>query len=409
MSRKLEFLRTLLRMLFQLLFVLMLTHVYYVGYVDKPIEPECIGTIMFYFLLAYTLDFFARSLLLKLAFHLGMIISAIAIPYVIEVKVLLIIVVLCITNITVGRQLFKKKRVESRKTPVPIGYMIVVFFMNLYAYSQGDNSLIRTCNILPIVMLFIFLAQVYLDGLGNYIDQTNSITGVPIKRIVFTNTTFVGGIIFALLVVVVLLNIFGVDGSSIPIWRGLSSACLLLFFGILYLFGSFMNKFTDDSKDGLAYTEAARVLKEDGTNKLGEVLEMLLYVAIIAAVIYVLYKMIFMFAKILLSRKQNEFDNIERAEAIAEAAEQRESTNTKYEAQSSEEEKIRKLYKNRILKQKHFLEPTEYKTAREYEQAARAQEIGDIKEITDLYTSVRYGNGTVDKTTVKEMKELLKK
>lgn len=408
MSRKLEFLRTLLRMLFQFLFVVILTHVYYIAYVGSAMEPECIGTILFYFLLAFTLDFFVQSMPLKFAFHVGMVVSAIAIPYSVEVKVFLVLTICFITNSTIGCHLFKKKKSEGNKTPVPIPYMLVVFVMNLYAYYQGNGALIRTCNLLPIIMLFIYLLQVYLDGLGNYINLTNKITGVPIKRIVFTNSTFIGGIMFALLVVVIILNIFGVDGSSLPIWKGLAAAAILLLCGILYLFGSFLNKFSD-GKDDLGYEKAAQVLRDEGKNKLGEVLEMLLFIAVIIGVIYVLYKIVFMIAKIFLTRKQNIFDNIERADAIADVAEERTSTATKYEAQSSAEEKVRKLYKQRIIKHKHFLNPTEYKTARDYEREVKAQEIGDISSATDLYARVRYGNAVVDKTTVKEMKEILKK
>lgn len=409
MSRKLEFLRTLLRMLFQFLFAIILTHVYYVAYVDKPIAPECVGTILLYFLLAYSLDFFVVNLPVKLAIHIGMIASAIALPYVVEVKVFLVIVLLGISNATILGRLFKKKKANDKKTPVPIAYMLVILFVNLYAYNLNSVALIRTCNLLPIIMLFIYLLQVYLDGLGNYINLTTRITGVPIKRIVFTNSTFIGGIMFSLMIVVIILNIFGVDGSTLPIWKGFASAILLIFCGILFLFGSFLNKFTDGGKEDESFLKAKRVLQEEGTNKLGDVLEMLLFIAVIIAVIYVLYKMIFYFVKLLLSKRQNVFDSIERADAIADVAEERSSTVTKFEAQSSEEEKVRKLYKQRIMKQKHFFNPSAYKTVRDYEREASEQSIGDISDATELYSRVRYGNEVVDKTTVKEMKTLLKK
>lgn len=408
MSRKLDFLRSLLRMLFQFVFVLILMHVYFVSYVNLPFAPEWIGTILFYFLVGYAFDFFCKNIILKILLHIGMIVSAIALPYIIEIKLFMLAVVLGVTVTTVCRSTFVKKKEENNKTQIPVAYILFIVILNMYSYYQGNSALIRTCNLLPIIMLFIFLLQVYLDGLKNYINLTNAFSGVPIKRIIVTNSTFVGGIICALLVMVIALNVFGVDGSSMPIWRGLGAAALLLFFGVIYLYGSFVNKFTDSTKDGFVYGKAEDLFKDEGSNKLGEVLEMLLFVGIIIGVIYVLYKMITLFAKLFLMQKQNFEDSIERADALTDVAEKRSVSDKKYKSQSSAEEKVRRLYKNHIMKRRHFLYPSEYKTARDYEKETQEQELGDISAMTNLYTSVRYGNGTVDKETVKEMKELLK-
>ena len=50
-----------------------------------------------------------------------------------------------------------------------------------------------------------------------------------------------------------------------------------------------------------------------------------------------------------------------------------------------------------------------YKTVRDYEMLMKREELGDIKALSDLYASVRYGEVKADKKLVKEMKDLAKK
>ena len=76
---------------------------------------------------------------------------------------------------------------------------------------------------------------------------------------------------------------------------------------------------------------------------------------------------------------------------------------------STAESKIRKLYRNRILKHKNMIDINDYKTVRDYEMLMKREELGDIKALSDLYASVRYGEVKADKKLVKEMKDLAKK
>ncbi|MDD6136605.1 MAG: hypothetical protein PUB54_05455 [Lachnospiraceae bacterium] len=405
MERKLEIVRSLLRMLFNLLFTLMLAHTFCAVYVDKQFGPQYIGEIVAFYIVSYAVTTIIKNMPAVISVHIMIIGAAVALPNLIEIRVLLatIAVVLFVSTIV-----NINKPVQTRKTGFPIAQLVAVFLMNLYAYYIGNEMLIRSCYILPVVMLFLFLVSVYLDGLQTYIDRTSSITGIPVKRVVFTNSMFVVGILFALLVAIVIINLFGVDGNSLPIWKGLASAALLILFGIIYLMGSFINAFTENGKEGAVYSAAKQQIQEEGTNRLGQILEMLIIVALIAVILYVIYKLIRMLGRRLLLKKQHIGDLIERADEYVEVAEKRETYSMKSEP-STAESKIRKLYRNRILKHKNMIDINDYKTVRDYEMLMKREELGDIKALSDLYASVRYGEVKADKKLVKEMKDLAKK
>lgn len=87
---------------------------------------------------------------------------------------------------------------------------------------------------------------------------------------------------------------------------------------------------------------------------------------------------------------------------------QEKTSKKKWFFKESNEEKIRKYYKFRILKERYDLRFKPDLTPREIQEELLLKEVADVSEITELYTAVRYGNCMPDKAMVKKASRLSK-
>lgn len=404
MSRKLEFLRTSLRLVYQFLFALLLSHSFLAIFTEEVLTVPFIVGLLGMFLISYLTRAFVPKMLMVIAVHFVLAGIMLLCPYSLGNKIVYVCVAISLLVIALHP---KYKEGVPALGGVPVFTMLIIFAMLLLAHNKGIASLVSACYIIPIIMITIYIVMVYLDGLKTYMGMTQSITGIPMKRLVFTNSIFIMGILLIFVVSIFILNVLGIEDDAFPLAKGLASAFLLTFYGVIYVIGSLVNKFTHDSPDDSATANAAELLKEQGSSRLGDVLDMLLKISLVLVAVYVLYRVVKKFGRWLLTRKQNTMDIIERADVID--VNDVIAATKKKDAQTTAEGKIRKLYRSVIYKQKHYVEITPYKSARDFETEIRNERSQDIGDITDMYAKVRYGTVVADKQLVKEMKELVKR
>lgn len=405
MNRKLELLRATARMLFQFLFAMLAASAIIGIYKEEKLDVIFVGGILVAFVISYITRAYAPNLPVIIIVHMILAGPFLITPYSLEHK----IVFECVCMYLVVTSIDKDRKAGVPPIGgVPVFTLLMIFAMLMLAYKKEMMWLVRLCYVIPVIMIFLYIIMVYLDGLKNYMSMTQSITGIPTKRLVFTNSIFIAVILLVFFVALMILNLFGIKDDAFPLAKGIASAVLLVAYGLVYGFGFICSKLIGDSTLEDSFEETKKKIEEEAPNRVGDVLDMLLKIAVVLIIIYVLYLIIKKIGQYILTRKQNTTDLVEKADEVENLFETHESIKKK-EEKSSHEEKIRKMYRNRILKHKHFLYPSKFKSVRDYEASMKEQELGDIEEMTDLYSKVRYSNIEADKQLVKEMKELSKK
>lgn len=403
MERKLEFYRNILRMLYQALFTVLFIHSLVSRYTSEAFLPSCVGAIFGCYIISYFIRNYAGNNLIVFLVHGGMIGSFLLVDFTTGVRVFLI--GLCLFLLSNS---FRGKRYQGLP-PVngfPLGSMLAVLVIYFLAVYQDNTPLIKECYVIPIIMIFVYLAMMYLDGLREYIHSTHTITGLPLNRIIYSNSVYVLGLFFILLVAIFILGLFRLDDNALMFGKGILAVFALAFYGFIFISGSIMRLFSEDA-GGSAYSKASKMLQETGKSRVGEVLEMLVQLALLILVLYGLYRFVRWIGRWLLLGRRSALDIVEKADTNTKIVERREDIKQD-KRRFDNEAKIRLLYKNHILRYQHYIKLNNRKSARTIEHEILENEIGNVNEVTNIYSRIRYGKNGADKALVKYTKELTK-
>ena len=407
MIHNIERTRKLLRMIYQALFMtLVLLFISIVFMKQKP--PMFVFLVLFVeYSLSYIIRDYSSSNLWTFFLHLIMGLLILLVPSSIGIKALLVLVDIYLLGESFGYARFGYKLKPLDDIPWPT--FLVALIVYGYGHMMHEDIMMNGAYFIPVFLLVIYYCMVYVDGLKVYVNATKDVSGLPLKRIVSSNTMIVMVIILFLIVGLILGNVLGLDEALWSLGRGFVAVIKVIAIFFVYLWrviASFLSR-------GGGGTSGPVVMEQQANRKyateIGESFDFVIKGAVIVVAIYIVYKIAVKVIKKLSIKRKFVNDIIEKAEVTHKDTSKNITKKGIFVSRLSGEEKIRKYYKIRVLRHKYDINLTESKTPREIQREIYCNDIGDIEEITDVYSDVRYGQTLVTKELVRKMNRLTKR
>ena len=404
MKSKIEMLRKIGRMLFEMLFVMSVSIFFELFFFSQ--QPTLTNRIIIAVL--YILSFFIREYsrvpIYAVVFHALLAIPLLILPIDMASKVMNVVIVyyLCMSSITHIRLGNKLKPIDDAPWP-SFSIMLFMYFLAMY---KKYYLFMNYTYVFVFLMLIIYYFVNYLEGLVKYMDSSKDVEEKHLKRVISRNNHIV-------FLVVVLLVVAMVVGCMLDYHKleaaimGLLKGVLKLVVSVCMIFGIFFdNLMRESSGSANAFDEKSMNQMKYYATEAGGSFEVILYavLGIICAVILV--KFTKFAVKLLLSKNKHQDDVVEKAEKIIEY-----NVETKKKAifkRLSDEDKLRKKYKEYIEQFRYDIRLTNTRTSRDIAKEIKSCELGEVTEITDIYSRVRYGNVEADRKLLKKVSSLCK-
>ncbi len=404
MKSKIEMLRKIGRMLFEMLFVMSVSIFFELFFFSQ--QPTLTNRIIIAVL--YILSFFIREYsrvpIYAVVFHTLSAIPLLILPIDMASKVMNVVIVyyLCMSSITHIRLGNKLKPIDDAPWP-SFSIMLFMYFLAMY---KKYYLFMNYTYVFVFLMLIIYYFVNYLEGLVKYMDSSKDVEEKHLKRVISRNNHIVFLVVALLIVSMVIGCMLDYHKLEAAI-MGLLKGVLRFVVSVCMIFGIFFdNLMRESSGSANAFDEKSMNQMKYYATEAGGSFEVILYavLGIICAVILV--KFTKFAVKLLLSKNKHHDDVVEKAEKIIEY-----NVETKKKAifkRLSDEDKLRKKYKEYIEQFKHDIRLTNTRTSRDIAKEIKSCELGDVTEITDIYSQVRYGNLEADRKLLKKVSSLCK-
>ena len=286
--------------------------------------------------------------------------------------------------------------------PWPTFFFSVIIYA--YGYFSKNEFLTTRAYIIPVLLLVTYYLIIYIDGINVYVDSTKDVSGLPIKRIVKTNTMIVMLIIGLLIVGLILGEVLGLDDMLLRLIKAVLYLINLIFLGIralIKLLAFFIGGDREQINEirDMSIGEEARVIPA----KAGEFFDSILKLLMALLAIYILYRVAAWFIRLLLRRRNVSGDIIEKADVRTGSFDSYSGRKKKGRGASAED-RIRAAYKEHILRFKYDIRLENNMTPEEISEELYDKEIADVSYITMIYSDVRYGGQKPTREMFKNMK-----
>ncbi len=299
---------------------------------------------------------------------------------------------------------YKIKQLDDMPWPT----FLVSLIIYAYGFFMNESIMLNSAYVIPVILLILYYLMIYVEGLRTYVNATKDVSGLPLKRIISTNTMIVFLVTLFLIVGIFLGNVLGLHRTINTLGKGVV-AVFKLFAAFFVAIWRIIALLFSSSGGGSA---SAVVVEEKVTGKyvadIGNSFEFVLKGAVVLIAIYVVYKIAIKIIKRLVIKRKLSTDIIEAAEISYKDEGKRLYKNILKNNKSNVEEKIRKYYRLRVLRNKHEIVLNKQKTAEDIRKTIKEKELGDIDEVTLIYSNVRYGNMNPDKNILRRMNRLTK-
>lgn len=408
MKHRIEIFQRVFRFLYEALFSTIILLFFVIVFVKE--EPNVLAAIWVFviFGISYVIREWAPNYLVMFLLHLLLVGVSLFLPIAISEKV-----------ISIGYLLFfllpesviyaKRFSHLAPLNDIPWPSVLVVFIIYLFGHAVHSEFLANSSYVFMILMLFCYLLLVYVEGLYHYIEQTNDVSGLPLSKIVQTNSRVVVVVMTILLLALLLGRTIhlqwlfdSIKNVFAAVFRMIASVFIFIFGMIARLFmGTNLSEHVEyDVNNTHGFTAYGYTV--------GAVFDIVLNVFVVMLAVVLLYKIGKRVLKLLLSARTYDKDIIERAETKKNIKREKTNIRKRILPHWSYEDRIRKCYKYTIENFQPDIRLSEDQTCHDIEADISDQELGDVKELTDLYAEVRYGNRKVDKQMLKRADTLSK-
>lgn len=417
MYEKLLFIRKSLRLIYQFLFLIMLGDLL-LGSLDYPLLGVLpIAGIFVILVLSYILrDKVSHGIYLLLS-HVAMIIIPIYLVSDMAMKVVIIFdIFYCFYD---GLNYMLKGYTLKRIFDTP--WEALMFgILTIAVASHFHNAVLTQWGyVLPIVMVIVYLASIYVEGLINYVVSSKNVTGVPVKQIFTTNSFIVSAIMLMIIVVVIISDLL--DFSSLAaqlgkVFIGVLKIIAVIFVLIVKLLSAVTGEREVNTRE--SFQQIEEIAEE--TNMLATIVEAIVYGLLIALTLYVIYLVFRRLIKVFLSKQDRSYDMTEKLKGGEIDRIKREKIKKNRQGRLTPEQKARSIYKKKVLSYKDKFKPGATDTTKDILRAALKTENKELVDwpiqvegeievtdsMTEMYDRVRYGGEVPDKEFLKHMKEL---
>ena len=298
---------------------------------------------------------------------------------------------------------WKNKRKQMDELPWPSFLLCLIVY--LVSGHLGVQGLRIYAYVTALILLFLYLALVYTDGMENYLDATSHVSGIPIRQILSVNTIMVGAIILCLTIGLVLGEVFDFRRVIALIGQAILAVVrvIAMVIGLFYHYISFW------FRGGEAETSEHQQFDDgdvpSGIRSVGQTLEPVLYVGLICLGLFIAYKVLVRFVRFLMARRNISTDQVELVVVKKKKEEQRTHADEKRRF-LSRRQRARRCYKDCIERYRYDIALEQSKTGREIETELNEQSLADVTELTRCYEDIRYGDAEVDRALLQKMRRL---
>lgn len=301
------------------------------------------------------------------------------------------------------KRTWKNKVRQADELPWPSFLLcLIVYLVSGYLSVHGLHIY---AYVTALILLFLHLALVYMDGMENYLDATSHVSGIPIRQILSVNTIMVGAIILCLTLGLVLGEVFDFRRVIVLVGQAILAVVRLIAMaiGLFYHYVSFW--FRSGEVETSEHQEFDDGDVPADIRFVGQTLEPVLYVGLICLGLFIAYKLLVRFVRFLMSRRNISTDKVELIVVKKNKAEQRTRTGEKQRF-LSRRQRARRCYKDCIERYRYDIALEQSKTGREIEAELSEQSLADVTELTRCYEDIRYGDAEVDRAMLQKMRRL---
>lgn len=290
-----------------------------------------------------------------------------------------------------------------------IAFIVAFFTYGFAAYSKKQDIMTMSISF-AIVLFMIFLLADYTDGLVGYIRSTRDVRGIPIKRIMKTNSLIILCIMVVCLVMLFLGDALGISKWMVSLWHvvvNVLKKIVLIVVTVFRFIASFLGGGSAESAaENYNYKMQQLNLPVDGETDLSIILNAIFRIIfIVGMVVLVIFAFAWIIRFILKRHELN--DKIEDVNELNKL-DKKERTKGNIFKQVAEylsmEERARRIYKKRILKFEKEYYPSRSSTSGDIKNGIEAAAGEELPELTELYNAIRYGSVKVDQAYLKKMK-----
>lgn len=282
------------------------------------------------------------------------------------------------------------------------------FFMYLLGLYMKNTAMVRMAYRMAIVLCLLYLIMLYVEGMTGYVKTTRDVRGLPLKRILTTNSLIIFGILTAILLAVFLADRLKLDDAVIQfgkwLWKTLRIVVTLVGLLIAFIGGLFQSDTTGTTEE--AQESLQELMAEDGPTS--SWLELIPKLLLILLAMYVVMKIAQKVLRFFLSRRVLECDTVEIVSQKEEGTGDGKGLWERVREALSPAEQVRRLYRKRILRYGAFYQPRNTSTTGDIADSIQKEAETDISQMSELYEGVRYSNAPVTRDTLRRMKELTK-
>ncbi len=404
MKYKIEITRRALRLLYEMLFTYLLVLFFEIIWIKE--EPTI--TIVIAMILQFVVSYIVRE---KVASYIGILLLHIiltALVFVVDFSGGQRLLLVCISiHLLSDSMVYAVRRGKLKPIDdIPWPTFLISILIYVFGWVAKEEMLYNTAFFVPIILLFLYYIMIYFEGIKSYVESTRDMAGLPLGNILSINSLIVIFILFFLLAGIIVGG--NIDLGKVITWIGnlIVGVFKIFAFGLAFIFRLITRLMSSGTKGDKVDSneEGDFILTHEGTAE--DITYMLFKIIFVALTLYFVYRIVRAILVKLSASRRFDTDVVEDAERII--LKREESTKKRFfKLRFSGEEKIRRYYKQRILRDKYDIS-LKNKTCREIQVSIAENSEKDIEELTDIYASVRYGEVVPDKALVKRVSRLSK-
>lgn len=404
MRHNIEIIRRLLRFFYELWFAILVLEFAIVIFYKDSVSYKNIAVIVAFYVLSYVAREKSSNIFIMLVIH---IVPVVVLCFMdIEVKYIVLYSLFMIFLADASYMYIRKGMVLLPMTDFPWVTFLMCLVIYIYGYFTKSLDMIKGIYVIPAILIFIYLFSIYADGLKKYVISTSDISGLPIRSIIITNTSIVGFVSFLLLCLIIISGRLDLTGLSSKLVLGFA-AILKIIWAVISFIGAIIGSMITTGRSNLAANSSnygEQIGAEAG--HLAELMEGIMKLALIALLVYALYRLGKYILSIIFVRYRHEDGKVENVSSPVKKHIVKEKLPKRKVERLDATQRFRRMYKSYVERHKYNLLLDKSTTCREIEQEMEELDIEAAHEISELYSKVRYGGMEADRKTLKKMHDI---
>lgn len=405
MKSKVKKLRVILSLLYDSIFASLIVCFLEVLFIKEAPDLFLIPVCVALFLLSYIFRELAPGNLSMILSH-GVLLGLIyVLPFALNIRVLLT----GVGGYLIVSACFYIKR-GYKAAPIidlPWPSFLIAIFIYLCSIWVKDDVLKLLAYVIPIGMLILYYFITYLEGIASYLDATNDVSGIPLKKIIQSNSTLVFAIIAILLGGLLLGRLLIRYDIANEVGRFVLKVIYQVVYAVMYVYFYFLRLLKIDS---VSYQmPEVTAFSAAGNGEGFSLLNSLIYLAFLLFTGWFLLKLLRRLVRFLLKKRQPKTDQVETLLPGRIDTVKKEKKQGRGKEPMTLNHRLRRLYKQKILRYKNRDLLGADKSCHDIERLVELSSGENVHALTQLYARCRYGADETTTEDVKQMKKLCKR